>query len=155
MAKEKTSIGIKMKDLTPKEAANHGIITHHQIMDNEEARFRLMSSDGTGYIRTESGEAGSWQNSHVHQSTKETYIVQKGWIAFAELLNGGLVVNVYEEDDLITTQPSIAHNVYLSAKAIIHTVKHGKPQENDWIAVPELDAVTKNLDEQQILNWKK
>ena len=37
-----------------------GITTSGARMDNGEGRFRMMNSDGSGYIRTEAGPQGAW-----------------------------------------------------------------------------------------------
>lgn len=109
----------------------HGISTLHQTMDNGELRFRLKKSDGTAYIRTEAGDIGAWQNSHFHKSVRETYIIQSGWIAYAEERAGQPVLKVYTEGEIFTTRPSVVHNVYMAANAVVHTVKHGTGTGDD------------------------
>ncbi|WP_081971878.1 MerR family transcriptional regulator [Paenibacillus borealis] len=69
--------------ITPEEARTHGIQTLHQQMPSGERRFRLLSSDGSAYIRTEAPGQGGWQHSHYHKEIAETYIVQHGWIVYA------------------------------------------------------------------------
>jgi hypothetical protein len=56
---------------------------------------------------------------------KETFIVQAGWIGYAELQNGATRFFVYRMGEMFTTPPEIIHNVYMSDGAVIHTVKHG------------------------------
>lgn len=132
----------------------YGIMTKHEKMDNGELRFRLLCEDGSAYIRTVAGDQGAWQNSHYHQSVKETYIVQEGWMAYAEMREGALVGTVYVKDASVTTQPSIVHNVYLPEGAVIHTVKHGIALERDWHASEKFDEMTKNLSEVDIKQWE-
>lgn len=143
-----------MRDITCEEAATlHGITTYHQEMDNSEYRFRLLKSDGTAYVRTESSRTGAWQNSHYHNNVRETYIVQRGWIAYAALIHGERTINVYRAGESFTTQPHIIHNVYMPANAVIHTVKHGESATEDRIqdnATKQFDDETQPLTEHQI-----
>lgn len=128
--------------------SSHGIMTIHEEMANGERRFRLRKADGTAYIRTEASTSGSWQNSHYHSCVQETYIVQKGWMAFAELVDDVLCIKIYEENEVVTTRPNVIHNVYLPGEAIIHTVKHGIATTEDRITGLEtlaFDKVTKAL----------
>ena len=133
-----------MRQIGCKEAeTNHGISTYHQVMDNGEYRFRLLKSDGSAYIRTEASSTGAWQSSHFHSSVKETYIVQSGWIVYAEFMNGERRLTLYRAGQLFTAQPGAIHNVYMPADAVVHTVKHGSALTEDRIA----DEITKRFDE--------
>jgi hypothetical protein len=136
--------------ICPAEAkANHAIFTSHEGMDNGERRFRLLHADGTGYIRTEATAESGWQNSHVHAMALETYVVQSGWMALAELIDRRMVVRIVHAGEIVTTRPGITHNVYLSDGAIIHTVKHGTaigPDREAGIDGPAFDLRTKALD---------
>lgn len=146
MAKtQKKSIGIK------KAEQDHGIASKHEEMENGELRFRLNASDGSSYIRTESAEDSGWQNSHFHKTVRETYIVQKGWMAFASWKNNTLSLNKYEQGDMVTTEPMVPHNVYLPSGSVIHTVKHGEIEEGDWYGHEGLDNLTKSLSESEVL----
>ena len=78
----------KPRDIEADEARAMGVWTDHSEMPNGELRFRLKHDDGTAYSRTESTGRGGWQNSHYHRSVRETYIVQRGKMAFAELVDG-------------------------------------------------------------------
>ena len=139
-----------MRQLNDKDAAALGVSTHHEQMDNGEYRFRLMASDGTAYVRTVAGDRGAWQNSHFHETVRETYIVQSGWMAFAQRKGQEVTLQVYRQSQLLTTEPRVSHNVYLPAGAVIHTVKYGVASESDWHADAELDRVTKSITEDQI-----
>jgi hypothetical protein len=108
-----------------------GISVLHEKMPNGEFRFRLRKNDGTAYIRTESTEASGWQNSHFHSHVLETYIVQTGWMASAELIENEPIIKIHQENDIFTTKTGVIHNVYLSKNAVIHTVKHGIAEGND------------------------
>lgn len=124
-------------------------------MDNGEMRFYLESlTDHSSYVRTEmpQNEKG-WQNSHSHKGIIETFVVQSGWIGFVELhADHTLGLRVYKNGEVFTTEPGKAHNVYMPAGAVIHTIKHGDCSDpKDWIASPELDALTKSLTEEEIL----
>jgi hypothetical protein len=147
------------KDLMIQECKDLGINFPCNQMENGEYRFRCMDNSspaaGWGYILTKMPmNSFGWQNSHHHNGIMETYIVQKGWIGFAELLaNGKIKISVYRPGELFTTMPGHDHNVFMSAGSTIHTVKHGDCSiSKDWIASPELDIKTKNLSESDILN---
>jgi hypothetical protein len=54
--------------------------------------------------------------------------------------------------EVFTVLPGRAHNIYLPAGAILHTVKHGDcPLAGDWHPSIELDLQTKHLTEREIL----
>ena len=118
-------------------------------MENGELRFRLRHIGGTGYIRTQSTASSGWQKSHVHKSAIETYVVQSGWMALAELIDSQMTVRVFEANDIVTTKPGVTHNVYLSGNSTIHTVKYGDVTGMDREAGrlgPVLDIATTALD---------
>ena len=113
-------------------ASVHNVVCNGEQMESGELRFRLKKlTDGTAYIRTEADFNGGWQQSHFHQHVKETYIVQKGWIGYAEFVNGEMLVAIYRSGQLFTTRPKIIHNVYMPGGAVIHTVKHGDAPPDD------------------------
>ena len=141
----------KQKITEAEASKDYGINTDHEKMPNGELRFRLTSSDGNNYIRTVAGSAGAWQEAHSHISLQETYIVEKGWMGLAERHGSVIKITVYWPGDFVSTRPLIAHNVYLPAKAVIHTVKHGSEAQHDWKEEPELTAATKVLSEEAIL----
>lgn len=132
------------------EIASHGFCINKEVMSNGEQRTRLIFSDGRTYIRTEASKLGAWQNSHYHTALAETYLVQKGWIGFAELIDGSLHLSVEKENNQCSVKPMVPHNVYLPANSIIFTIKHGKSAQGDWHASQVLDDLTKHLSEQQI-----
>ena len=134
------------------ELESHNVSCNKQVMENGETRVRFMSADGSVYIRTEAGESGGWQNSHYHTNLVETYIVQKGWVGFAELIDGRFRLSVETENNIFTANPMVSHNLYLPANAVIHTVKHGRVKQDDWYESEALDALTKPLSEAQIKN---
>jgi hypothetical protein len=126
-------------------ASKYQISTRHGRMPtNGELRFRLICSrDGSAYIRTEttSGSQG-WQKPHFHRKVCETYIVERGWIGYAEVRDGAFDRRRYEAGQVFTTEPGIWHNIYMPPEAVIHTVKHGgnadlPGEKTDWWAVPE------------------
>jgi len=120
-------------------------------MPNGELRFRLKHDDGTGYSRTEAGDGGGWQYSHHHRTVRETYITQRGRMAFAELIDGALRLRVFGPNEVCTTEPNVPHNVYLYPRTVIHTVKHGEQgRVVDWHADPSLDQQTRHLNEADI-----
>lgn len=125
------------------ESPTYGAIqTNSEVMANGETRYRMKTCDGSGYIRTRyPDEQGSWQNSHFHQTTFETYIVQSGSILYAELKNGKALVKEVSENEVITVKPGVPHNVFVCPGTDLHTVKHGQSQPDDWHACPELDVL--------------
>jgi hypothetical protein len=125
-------------------AAELGVSTRHELMANGEQRFRLTSDDGSSYIRTVS-EVGGWQSSHYHVTLLETYILQAGNAALAELIDGKLDLNWLHPGDVRTMRPGVHHNVYMAPGAVMHTVKHGVGGSADWHASDALDALTKTL----------
>lgn len=137
------------KTISPEQANSlYRISTFHQEMDNGELRFRLKHADGTAYIRTVADETGGWQNSHFHNHVVETYVVQSGWMGFAELIEGAMMIRLIKEGEIVTTRPTIVHNVYLPAYAVIHTVKHGQAKGEDREAggdASAFDLATKSL----------
>ncbi len=145
-----------MKPLTPEEIEAARVVAKHDVMTaNGERRFRLQKEDdGTAYIRTEASNSGGWQNSHHHNSCTETYIVQSGWMAAAELRGGEAMLTLYKEGEIYSTEAGVVHNVYLPAGAVIHTVKHGPAAKGDWHgATPAANALneqTKGILESQI-----
>lgn len=128
---------------------NYGITCVHERMDNSEYRFRLRAADGSSYIRTVT-LTGTWQNAHFHKTIRETYIVQDGWMAIAMLFKGKLVIRRYPRGAIVTTECLVKHNVYLPAKATIHTVKHGVGGAGDIWESAELNALTRNISEKEI-----
>ncbi len=139
------------RDIEAAEARARGVWTHHSQMPNGELRFRLRHDDGTAYSRTEAGDDGGWQKSHHHRTVRETYIVQRGRIALAELIDGALRIRVFGPDDIFTTAPNVPHNIHLYRNTVIHTVKHGEEGSvADWHADPSLDEKIRHLNEADI-----
>jgi len=137
--------------------AEFGIVTRHEAMPNGERRFRLLDRDGFGYIRTEAGAEGGWQNSHVHFKLLETYVVQQGWIGVARLVDGEkLELRLLRSGEIWTASVDEAHNVYMPAQSVTHVVKHGELANagDDWntdVRTLRLDELTKVLTEEAIL----
>jgi len=146
-------MGNVSRDIGPEEARAKGVSTEHNEMPTGELRFRLKHDDGTAYIRTEATDRGGWQNSHYHRSVRETYIVQLGRMAFAELVDGALRIRIFGPNEICTTKPNVSHNVYLYSNSVIHTVKHGEAGDHaDWHASSMLDEMTVHLDEVEIMH---
>ncbi|MGD9981643.1 MAG: hypothetical protein AB7H66_05505 [Hyphomonadaceae bacterium] len=145
-----------MTPISPDDAeARYGIVARHSEMTgNKERRFRLEKDDGTAYIRTEASVAGGWQNSHHHEHSTETYIVQSGWMAAAEFRSGATAIYRFGPGEVYSTEPRIVHNVYLPANAVIHTIKHGPAARGDWHGntqpANDLNDLTRNLTEADI-----
>jgi len=133
------------KEITPEEALLCGIKTHHEQMENGEKRFRLVSDDGAGSCRTQTPEKAVWQNSHYHRHAKELYVVQEGWLIFAEMLTDAAHFRKYEAGDFFVTRRLVAHNLYAGENTVLHTVKFGETVQDDWFPSPELDRVTKEI----------
>lgn len=132
-------------------AADYGVKSMHEILENGERRFRLTSPTGSGYILTHAG--GGWQKSHHHKQLNETYIVEYGWMACAKFASdrSRIDILVLRPGDVTTICAMTTHNVYLPLGSIIHTVKHGSQTVADWIAEPALDELTRVISEEEIL----
>ena len=137
---------IYMKEISNFELKKYGIATKHHIMDNGELRFRLIGSDGSAYIRTESSLDSGWQNSHYHTTIKELYLVQKGWILFAELLDDKVIIKKYTSEEYCISKPRVPHNVYMAPDTILHTIKFGDCAKADWERSERLDELIKKID---------
>lgn len=117
--------------------SEHGIsVRHSKMLTNNELRFRMNAEDGSAYIRTvTTKESQGWQNAHYHKYLKETYLVEKGWIGYVEKLNEEIVFKRFKSGELFTTIPNVAHNIFMPANSVIHTVKHSANKElteTDW-----------------------
>jgi hypothetical protein len=140
--------------LSDEEARELGIETFHQLMDNGEKRFRLIGSDGTSYIRTEASNEGGWQNSHFHKGLTEFYVVQNGWLVYAELsVEGKLSLRSMKRGDSIMVHPFIHHNLYMSPYTVTHVVKYRSDDviQTDWFPSLELDKLTRHIPESELL----
>jgi mannose-6-phosphate isomerase-like protein (cupin superfamily) len=147
-----------MKRISTTEATRcFGITAHHSRMPNGEIRFRLKDQDGLGYVRTYAGDSGGWQNSHFHNHMLETYIIQAGWIAIAQLtVSSNLSIQLLREGEIWTAPVGVPHNVYMPAGAVTHVVKHGKGGEDDWVqseTTDLLDHLSKPLSQEEILGF--
>ena len=135
-----------MKDIKNDELINYGIDIKCNVMNNGEKRFRLVSVDGSSYIRTEATSNGGWQKSHYHTTINELYLVQKGTILFVELINDKTNITKYSEGEFCVVQPMIPHNVYLFPNTITHTIKFGNCLNPDWNECKELDEIITKID---------
>ncbi|MBQ7316941.1 MAG: hypothetical protein IJW90_07470 [Clostridia bacterium] len=142
--------GVKMKRLYDCDASQHGIHTIHHEMDNGEKRFRLVSEHGSSYILTQGNVNSCWQKSHVHDHKREYYIVERGYVLLARMIDGKVKIDKFCENDSFSVSPGIAHNVWMSDNAILHTVKFGA-KEDDWNNCEELDALLSEVDIQRFL----
>lgn len=141
-------------ELAPEQASALGVRTKHEEISNGQYRFRLLSRDGSGYVRTEA-ECSTWARSHFHDKLIETFIVQSEWIVIAELKfpshrasgDDHVAFHPIGPGEVHTTEPGIIHNVYFPCGAVLHTVKHGGPghEEGDWHGSATLDAHTRKL----------
>ncbi|PWW40827.1 MULTISPECIES: cupin domain-containing protein [Paenibacillus] len=128
------------------------VITTFEQMANGERKYKMVSADGSYYCRTIASSQGGWQNSHFHNHITEFYVVQSGWIAYANFANDQtLEIRVMGEGDHIIVEPGVHHNLYMSANSVIHTIKYGLNTHSDWSASPELDSVTQALMESELL----
>ncbi|WP_087023132.1 cupin domain-containing protein [Thaumasiovibrio subtropicus] len=140
-----------MSTILPQAAKEkYGIESHFEQMENGEKRFRLVADNRSAYVMTCSSDKGAWQNSHFHHTLREIYIVQTGWIAVAIREQHRMTMRTYGEGEVITIEPGVIHNVYLSANVLIHTIKYGQGSMKDWVADAKLDSLSKGLDELDI-----
>ena len=120
----------------PEDFIAYGIQTSGVKMDNGETRFRLTSAQSS-YIRTETKDQTGWQNSHYHSEQTEVFLVEKGEVLCAAIVDEKIVLKMYYSGECFSVGPMIPHNLRLSKNSLMHTVKYGgKP---DWIAYPQLD----------------
>lgn len=135
-------------------AQKAGIDINFETMPNGERRYRLVATDGSSYCRTEASETGAWQNSHYHKKTCEFYVVQSGWIVYATLdAKKQHHLHFLQAGASVTVTPPTPHNIYLSANAIIHTIKYSQTSQTiDWFASEELDFLVKKLSKEELLH---
>ncbi len=124
-----------MKRLFEEKYDQYGIELNAYDMDNMERRLRMVSNQSV-YIRTESKET-HWQKSHFHSEQLEYYLVEKGEVLLAQLIEGNLKITKYQSGGAFCIIPNQPHNLCISNGGILHTVKFGGM--NDWISSPELD----------------
>lgn len=147
----------KTKQVGDIEAAQLGVTSNHNIMENGELRFRLVASDGSSYVRTETSPSQKtprqrWQRSHYHSNLRELYLVGKGAMVLATLSEGNLVsLRKIISGETVFTNPMQPHNVFLYSDTVIHTLKFRANSalkderfdaRDDWFASKELDKVT-------------
>lgn len=133
------------RKLDERELVQFGITANHELMDNGGARFRLAGRDNSSYIRCENTGGPLWENSHSHSALQEMVIVQSGCVVFAEYREGAARLRALFPGEWAVTIPSVPHNECLAPGTVVHTVKFGDCARPDWIASPELDALTKPL----------
>ena len=145
-----------MARLTIEQCVELGVDFPCDVSDSGEHRFRCLDTiNGCGYILTRASKNGGWYKSHSHVRLTETFIIQKGWLGLATIDLSQAVksvqINTYKAGDIVTVRPNVAHNVYIPADCILLAIKHGNCSlPNDWVACPDLDGATKNIDESQI-----
>ena len=144
------------KKISVAEAHLSGIDVNFELMGNGEKRYRLVGSDGSSYCRTVGSEAGAWQNSHYHKLVSEFYVVQSGWIVFAENDFEDYHLHFLYQGDSVTVKPFVHHNIFMSSNSVIHTLKYGVGGKGiDWFPSKGLDTYTKDLSESDLLNLAK
>ncbi|WP_078433618.1 hypothetical protein [Metabacillus halosaccharovorans] len=141
------------KKISIDEARAAGVDLNFELMNNGEKRYRLISSDGSSYCRTVGSKQGAWQNSHYHKSCSEFYVVQSGWIVYAQIsVNGELDLCLLSEKESVTVNPFVHHNIFMSSHSVVHTIKYGVGgSEPDWYPSLEFDKYTKKLSENDLL----
>src|SRR5690606_6847890 len=141
------------KKISLEEVYSSGINLNFELMENGEKRYRLVASDGSSYCRTVGSEHGAWQNSHYHKYVSEFYVVQYGWIVYAEIdKNGELELHILHENESVTVKPYVHHNIFMPENSVTHTIKYGgSGNEIDWFPSKELDIFTKNISERDLL----
>jgi mannose-6-phosphate isomerase-like protein (cupin superfamily) len=143
-------------------SSKYGIsIRHGKMCANGELRFRLISSDGSAYIKTvTTNESEGWQNPHYHNYLKETYIVEEGWVGYIEYTGGETTAVKFNKGDVFTTKPGVSHNLYMPKDAVIHTIKHGSnkgsnEEETDWHSDSKASEILNSyVENEQAINFK-
>ena len=131
------------------DAAEYGIRTNHEIMENGERRFRLLAPDGTSYIRNEKEGEPVWENAHYHKTIQELILVQKGSMIYVEQRENGLEYQELGPGEMVCTTPGIPHNICVGENSVTHTIKYGDCSCQDWIFCRELDEEVKKLSYEQ------
>lgn len=139
-----------MKRLTDVEASKYGISTVHHEMDNGELRFRLVSDKGSSYILTQSTDNNGWQRSHVHYKKREVFVVEKGVVLMAQLVDNEVKLTRLCENDVVSVPVGIPHNVRMSDNAVLHALKYGT-QDEDWNSCEKLDEMLCEIDTDHLL----
>lgn len=139
--------------ITDQNAYLNGISTKHEIMDNGQKRYRLTYNNVSTYIRSESPNENMWENSHMHSTIYEMYVIQEGMIFLAEYIDEKLVIKRYCTNEYCVSTPGIPHNTYIIANSIVHIVKFGDISTNDWIPCERLDDITKKLTFDNIIDF--
>lgn len=143
------------KAISENDISKYGVYTNHEEMDNGELRFRMLSNDGSSYIRGENRQQFVWGNSHSHKDLHELIIVQQGFVVFAELEKGFVSFRQLHTGDIFVSRQGVPHNHCFDETTVVHTIKFGGETQNDWIACPALDALTKHLTQQEVLERVK
>lgn len=134
----------KKIDLTGEIKDKYNLISNYQIMESGETRFRLLSKNNYGYIMTETKNSSGFQESHYHKTTNEMYIVQQGKVKiYYKDKNEEIKELILNENDTFLVRPFISHNIYMYDNTIIHTVKFGKCEDNDWYPDTQMDKLLK------------
>jgi len=131
-----------MRNIDLEEFKMFGIHISGNEMNNGELRFRMTGSESS-YIRVESRNAFGWQNSHYHKEQSEWFLVEKGEVFAATLINGKVEIKKYSAGSIFIIHPMVPHNLNFMKGSISHTIKYGGIQ--DWNASYELDNYLKDI----------
>jgi hypothetical protein len=130
---------------------DHKINTFHTKEKDYELRFRLIKGgEETSYIRTESLK-DHWQEAHLHRQLQETYIVQRGWIGYAEKHGMGRSLKKYGAGEIFTVPSNMVHNIFMPKDSVIHTVKHGEGKEEVRSTDMRFTKKTQNITKEEFL----
>lgn len=142
------------KQISIEDAQLSGIRVNFELLNNGQKKYKLDGPEGSSYCRTVGAKKGSWQNSHYHQTLFELYVVQSGWIAYAEMDESGECnLRILEQGDHVIVKPFVHHNIFMASNAVTHTIKYGNVSSGiDWFASEKLDGYTKKLSEEDLLN---
>lgn len=128
------------------------VTVNYEAMPSGELRYRLIGSPGGSYIRT-IATSSAWENSHFHKLLMEMYIVQQGWVIFAQYVSDTeITLTKYSAGEHFAATPLLPHNIYMSEGAITHTVKYGEADNSDWNEFKRLDELLAEIDPEKYLS---
>ncbi len=113
------------------------------------------------YTFAATGTTGSWRGSRIHTGdAKEFCVVQSGWVALVRLIGEDqITIEIFNPGQHFGIEPLYPSNLYLSADSAIHIIEiigtdiGEAAKKEGWLLHPQLESITANLSEFQILTF--